>query len=948
MTRSNKGIRIPILTDTGDSKKDTSQLAETLKDLAGASDEAIDALDKVSDGAKEAMKAAKAEAKATADAADAAARAFDEAKADLEAKKRAYDDAKQAVRDASAADKEAAREARTAAKAAVTAAMEVVEVRKKESQAAVDASRKAGDAMKSAMKKVTYEATEAEREVSQAFRTLGEKSDDSIQRSKDRITDAFEAIKRSGTASPEEIARAHAAMAEKLKRIDDSLERHSKATFSNIAEHAGKKLRDIGAGLTKKTALAATAAGAGAAYGAAQIARSVIETDNAAKVAGTTLENLQRWAYAGKRVGVDQDKISDMLKDWNDRVGDWNQTGAGPLADFMEQIAPKFGIMRSDFQVAAEGYEVAREDYEVAREDFVGTLDKEINSRLAKTLKEGGHKSIEDFARESGTTIEAVKRKVIDEIAKEQATTAAEIQRRDKEAADQAYRAAKEKADQSYEQAAAAAQQRLEQAQAEADAAYRAKTTAIFGDLSSPDGMIKFVSMLEQAGVPMSVITFHLEQIASDSTKLLPLLTDNAKKLKELGDEGKNLGGFADDEDVENARKLESSVEQIHGAWRGLMLSLADSGVIDEIVKIAKTVTEFVKGLAESSPKLTAWGVIIGGIALAAGPLLIALGLLVPVITSISAGALAVGAALAGIVAGALYFREELGAAYDWVVDHWGELPRVILDSLNSLLAGWLNTHVAIFKLLVDGIIGAFQWLVEAVIKGWGFLLGKSIEGWKGMLGGLRDLGASAWEYVRDLFDRGSDYVSDSWQAMKQAAVGIGESIRDTLVGIWDWISDSISDAVDAAFSTVRGWIETARGWISSLLSSARSAASAVARATGYASGGYTGDGGKYQPAGVVHRGEWVIRQEAVRAYGHSLFSQINRMAFDPAGAAAAMPVPFVSAPNGNHLQPIVLDFGRWFQANVLADPADAQRLLDQYARQFLGRRAHRYPGFTG
>lgn len=35
-----------------------------------------------------------------------------------------------------------------------------------------------------------------------------------------------------------------------------------------------------------------------------------------------------------------------------------------------------------------------------------------------------------------------------------------------------------------------------------------------------------------------------------------------------------------------------------------------------------------------------------------------------------------------------------------------------------------------------------------------------------------------------------------------------------------------------------------------------------------FASGGYTGPGGKYQPAGVVHRGEYVLPQEAVRAIG--------------------------------------------------------------------------------
>lgn len=37
---------------------------------------------------------------------------------------------------------------------------------------------------------------------------------------------------------------------------------------------------------------------------------------------------------------------------------------------------------------------------------------------------------------------------------------------------------------------------------------------------------------------------------------------------------------------------------------------------------------------------------------------------------------------------------------------------------------------------------------------------------------------------------------------------------------------------------------------------------------TGFASGGYTGHGGKYEPAGVVHKGEGVLTQEEVKALG--------------------------------------------------------------------------------
>lgn len=51
----------------------------------------------------------------------------------------------------------------------------------------------------------------------------------------------------------------------------------------------------------------------------------------------------------------------------------------------------------------------------------------------------------------------------------------------------------------------------------------------------------------------------------------------------------------------------------------------------------------------------------------------------------------------------------------------------------------------------------------------------------------------------------------------------------------------------------------------------------------GFAPGGYTGDGGKYQPAGIVHAGEFVHRQEVVRQPGAMQFLT----AFNDKGMAA-------------------------------------------------------------
>ena len=66
------------------------------------------------------------------------------------------------------------------------------------------------------------------------------------------------------------------------------------------------------------------------------------------------------------------------------------------------------------------------------------------------------------------------------------------------------------------------------------------------------------------------------------------------------------------------------------------------------------------------------------------------------------------------------------------------------------------------------------------------------------------------------------------------------------------------------------------------LLGAARAAVS------GFAEGGYTGDGGKYTPAGVVHRGEFVINKENTRKY-RGILEQMNDGNFPLALAGVPM-----------------------------------------------------------
>lgn len=73
-------------------------------------------------------------------------------------------------------------------------------------------------------------------------------------------------------------------------------------------------------------------------------ANSAVELERMALLSNTNVEAFQRLAYAAGQYNIPQEKLADILKDTNDRVGDFLTTGGGELADFMEQIAPKIGL----------------------------------------------------------------------------------------------------------------------------------------------------------------------------------------------------------------------------------------------------------------------------------------------------------------------------------------------------------------------------------------------------------------------------------------------------------------------------------------------------------------------------------------------------------------------------------------------------------------------------
>lgn len=201
---------------------------------------------------------------------------------------------------------------------------------------------------------------------------------------------------------------------------------NTKAAFDQITKDLGgmnKQVNQIGGAIAAKLSVDAFR---GLVEGSA---RSLAELTQMASVSGTSVQRFQELAYGARAVGIEQEKLGDIFKDVQDKVGDFISTGGGELKDFFTIIAPQVGV-----------------------------------------------------------------------------------------------------------------------------------TAAEFRNLSGPDALQLYVSSLEKANLSQSEMTFYLEAIANDASRLLPLMRNNGQAFAELSAQARDMGLILDQDAANGARQLSASV----------------------------------------------------------------------------------------------------------------------------------------------------------------------------------------------------------------------------------------------------------------------------------------------------------------------------------------------------------------------------------------------------
>lgn len=126
-------------------------------------------------------------------------------------------------------------------------------------------------------------------------------------------------------------------------------------SFNDTADLLSEKSVAIvqGFNVVQGAVLGLTGTAVGLAASVSALAQQGRELEQMALKAGVSVERMQELAYATEQYNVTGDQLSDMLKDVQDKLGDFSATGGGEFKDWMDNIAPKVGLTVSKLQQMA-------------------------------------------------------------------------------------------------------------------------------------------------------------------------------------------------------------------------------------------------------------------------------------------------------------------------------------------------------------------------------------------------------------------------------------------------------------------------------------------------------------------------------------------------------------------------------------------------------------------
>lgn len=240
-------------------------------------------------------------------------------------------------------------------------------------------------------------------------------------------------------------------------------------------------------------------------------------------------------------------------------------------------------------------------------------------------------------------------------------------------------------------------------------------TADAFRDLSGKDALQLYFDSLRKANVSSDEMVFYLEAMASDATALIPLLEKSGRGFEEIG---KRANIISPKQQADFERYLVAQ-ERLGEATQKLVIAFVESGMLDTVVELVESFAAWTSDLAETNPELLKMGTAAAAILAVLGPIITAIGALIPLLRLLPALLRGVGFAFRfalGPIGWAMLAIEGVYLAWK----NWDKIEPIlrrlyegakkwIKDNLGRVLTWVLNPISAVkdaFFHLYDAVVG--------------------------------------------------------------------------------------------------------------------------------------------------------------------------------------------------------------------------------------------------
>lgn len=204
------------------------------------------------------------------------------------------------------------------------------------------------------------------------------------------------------------------------------------------------------------------------------------------------------------------------------------------------------------------------------------------------------------------------------------------------------------------------------------------------------------------------------------------------------------------------------------------------------------------------------------------------------------------------------WIQDKIQAVYSWFLVKKADFQRAIYEIGKFFRQLYYDYVKPVWDWVKDKIDAVFRWFRDVLVPA----LRVAVQRLMDKFTNLRDHVREVWDAIRDKIRDGWNWIDTHvFSKFRDGLDRLKTAFQDTRKGIsdaWDKLRDAVKKPIEFVVTKVinpfiGGYNKINNAW----------SGDDIAEIPGFATGGYTGRGRKHDPAGVVHKGEYVIPKEA-------------------------------------------------------------------------------------